>query len=72
MKLHPLPRRVDEVAIDAAHRMRALLVGDMDEILKATTVKELNSSMDQDLLLSAWGYLSSSERTIWKKLCKAE
>lgn len=71
MKLHPLPKQHDNDAIDAAHRMRAALAGDVEEDQKAETIKRLNAELSaSQLILNAWGYLSSEERRVWKLYCK--
>jgi hypothetical protein len=71
MKLHPLPSRHDKDAMDAAHRMRAALAGDVDDDQKAATIKKLNTELSaSQLILDAWQYLPSDERRAWKLYCK--
>lgn len=70
MKLYPLPSSADKEAMDTAHRMRALLAGDIEERTKAAAVKKLNSDLSMsEQLLPAWSYLSSGERRAWKTYC---
>jgi hypothetical protein len=73
MKLYPLPSREQKTAMDTAHRMRAAMAGD-DEDLAIAAVHELHAQLnaDHELFLAAWGYLSLSERRVWNNYCKVK
>lgn len=71
MRLHSLPSSRDKDAMDAAHRMRAVLAEDGDEMTKAAKIKQMNIELSgSQLLLDAWTYIPSAERRAWKLYCK--
>lgn len=58
--------------MDIAHRYRALLDGDFTEEETTQRVRELHDKMNlnHELFQTVWGFLTSSERRIWKTYCK--
>ena len=68
-----LPARRDSApAVDAAHRMRAVMAQDVDEFDMADCARALTDEIGNELLHAAWGILQSHERSAWKALLKLE
>jgi hypothetical protein len=62
--------RLTDEAIDIAHRMRALMLSDLDEFDMADRVAAMNEELNRDAptFHDAWGVLNSGERRVWKQL----
>lgn len=65
-----LAPRLSGAAIDAAHRIRAVLSADLDEYDMADRARALEIAPED--LSSAWTVLTSNERSAWKALLKLE
>lgn len=59
---------VSDAAIDAAHRMRALMQADIEELELADRIVAMNEELNRDAVLfdGAWRVLASNERRAWK------
>jgi hypothetical protein len=67
--LTPGGHRLSEAAIDAAHRMRAVMSADLDEYDMADRAREVNDDLNADgSIHEAWHVLNSTERAAWKSL----
>lgn len=66
-----LAPRLSGVAIDAAHRIRAVLSADLDEYDMADRARELEPDIAPHLS-DVWQVLNSNERAAWKQLLKLE
>ncbi len=65
--------RLSESAINAAHRMRAVMSEDLDEYDMADRAREVNDELNADgSIHEAWHVLTSTERAAWKLLLKWE
>ena len=66
----PADRGPSPAAMDAAHRMRAVMLLDVDEFDMADAARALDITNEQ--LADAWPVLTSTERAAWKQLLKLE
>lgn len=59
---------LSEAAMDAAHRMRALMRADIEELELADRITAMNEELNRDAALfdGAWRILAASERRAWK------